>query len=62
MAGAGKIFFAKKIQHHRQVAAASVIVIDQENFGFTPHAIETSLVNSTPNVGMLDIHSDWSGQ
>ncbi|WP_243667103.1 hypothetical protein [Pseudomonas brassicae] len=54
-ARAGQIFFAEKIQHHRQVSAASVIVIDQENFGFTPHAIATSLVNSTPIKGMLDI-------
>jgi hypothetical protein len=51
MAAAGQIFFAKKIKDHRQVTAADAIVIDQENFGFTPHAIATSLVNSVPEFG-----------
>ncbi|MBZ9780748.1 hypothetical protein K9857_04170 [Pseudomonas sp. REP124] len=50
MASAGQIFFAEKIQNHRQVAAADAIVINQQNFGFTPHAIATSLVNSMPKM------------
>lgn len=60
LAGARKVFFAEKIQDHRQIAAAFAVVIDQENLGFTPHAIATSLVISAPE-GVHDIiPTEWS--
>ena len=37
-----------------EFAAAFAVVIDQEDLGFTPHALATSLVISTP-AGVLDI-------
>jgi hypothetical protein len=60
LAGAREVFFAEEVQHHRQIAAAGAVVIDQENLGFTPHAIATSLVISAPE-GVLDIiPTEWS--
>ncbi|SPO56689.1 protein of unknown function [Pseudomonas sp. JV551A1] len=60
LAGASEVFFAEEVKHHRQVAAACAVVVDQQNLGFTPHAIATSLVISAPE-GVLDIiPTEWS--
>ncbi|MNZ11188.1 hypothetical protein D3C78_280510 [compost metagenome] len=37
MAGAREVLFTEEIQDHRKIAAAIAIVVDQQNFGFTPH-------------------------
>ncbi|MNR14758.1 hypothetical protein D3C85_1312510 [compost metagenome] len=39
VAGAGQVFFTEEIQDHRKIAAAIAVVVDQQNFGFTPHCL-----------------------
>src|SRR5690606_23132798 len=36
---AGEVLFTEKVEDHSQIAAALAVVVNQQDFGFTPHLI-----------------------